>query len=487
MRCCWGAKPAGRPSVVNAVGSCVAPSWVTMLADGVDEDDVGDLAGEVELAKLDPSALVPEPPKSVGPEEKKETKHRVDIEAEEAAKRWKAAADAGDWTQPATPLSCYWFGAEVTEDPRLAPEYVQGVLDDSGVAGRPEEEILPHLTVVDKKAVVGQLRRKAAAFWRADTPRTCVWAFAHDTVVTGPPVQWHPIKLRCDTSAFVEASLEQDTRLGLYERGVSPWGSYAFATSESTSGRVRGVVVDYRRINRYLQRSIYYIRHVDDLKEEAAGAVFYTGCDGAKGYNLLVNTPNAKEVLAVFSQGSCRLPLCLQLGPQNGPFGFQFTVDVGFTPPPPHPVRLGAEWKNYLGDFFICSGRWLDGRAISSRQYAHEVAISVSPHLPVRPLGEALEAAGFKNDEVVGPASRGWAGGNAPGASRAKAGDEAPGAIGAIFSAGDADVTVASSAAAMTMPFSTTIGVFLAVAAGGAVLEISAFAQVGGSLGAGDR
>ncbi|MAB81808.1 MAG: hypothetical protein CMJ24_00005, partial [Phycisphaerae bacterium] len=477
MRCCWGAKPAGRPCVVEAVGSGVAPSCGTMRADGVDEDDVGDLAGEVELAQLDPSSLASDPPKSVhapvgvqtdawklSPEDKKKASQRVDQEAEVAAKRWKAAADAGDWTQPATPLSCYRFGAEVTEDPRRTPDYVEGVLEDLGVVGRPDGEVLPHLSAVDKKAVIDQLRRKAAAFWRTGTPRTCVRAFAHDTVVTGPPVRGHPIKLRGDTAAFVEASLEQDTRLGLYERGMSPWGSYAFATRESTSGRARRVVVDYRRINRYLQRSIYYIRHVDDLKEEAAGAVFYTGCDGAKGYNLLVNTPNAKEVLAVLSQGGCRLPLCLQLGPQNGPFDFQFTVDMGFMPPPPHPVRLGREWKNYLDDFFICTGKWLDGRAISTQQYALEVATSVSPHLPARPLSEALEAAGFKNN-----------GGARPPAERTEpevADAHLGGELGAIFPAGDEISLVACSSAATTVPLVTSFGILLAGAAGGALLEV---------------
>ena len=181
---------------------------------------------------------------------------------------------------------------------------------------------------------------------------------------------------------------------------MSPWGSYAFATRDSAFGRARRVVDDYRRTNRHSLRIVYYIRHCDGIEEEAAGTVWHAGCDGAKGYNLWENTQAARGVLAVLSQGGCRLPSCLQLGPRSGPFGSQFPVDTGFVPPPPHPVRLGREWKNYLDDFFICAGRLLDGRAISSKQYSKEVVEAIGEPPPPHPISEALDAAGFRRVEV---------------------------------------------------------------------------------------
>ena len=71
-------------------------------------------------------------------------------------------------------------------------EYVQGVLEDLGIT---EKDALPHLSPVDRKAVIDQLKREAPAFWRAGSPRTCIRAFAHDVVTTGPPIRSHPIKL----------------------------------------------------------------------------------------------------------------------------------------------------------------------------------------------------------------------------------------------------------------------------------------------------
>ena len=47
----------------------------------------------------------------------------------------------------------------------------------------------------------------------------------------------------------------------------------------------------------------------------------------AKGFNLIVNTDFAAQVLAVLSESGCRLSNVLQLGPVNGPFDFSFIMD----------------------------------------------------------------------------------------------------------------------------------------------------------------
>ena len=96
----------------------------------------------------------------LAPEEKKQATKRIDMEAAAAEKKWAEAAKKGDWTLPRTPLSCYRFGPKVEKDPRLEPEYVSGVLEDLEIVGK---DALPHLSPADRKAVVDQLTRRAAA------------------------------------------------------------------------------------------------------------------------------------------------------------------------------------------------------------------------------------------------------------------------------------------------------------------------------------
>ena len=64
-------------------------------------------------------------------------------------------------------------------------------------------------------------------------------------------------------------------------------------------------MLDYRKVNTRLVRSLYYIPRCGDLKTEASGSIFYSALDGQKGYNLLENTPYAKEVLAILSEAGC--------------------------------------------------------------------------------------------------------------------------------------------------------------------------------------
>ena len=95
----------------------------------------------------------------------------------------------------------------------------------------------------------------------------------------------HPIRPKGEEAQFVRETLGKDIASGLYERGISPWGSWAFSTKASELRR-RRVVVDYRRVNAALQRAIYYIRRCEDVKQELAGSLFYSTVDGLKGFNL---------------------------------------------------------------------------------------------------------------------------------------------------------------------------------------------------------
>ena len=129
---------------------------------------------------------------------------RLGLEAATARREWSDAAERCDRALPRAPPSCDRFGLKVDVGPRLESEDAKGVLDDLGGAGG--QDALAHLSPADRKAVVDQLTRRAAAFWRTGSPRTCIRAFAHDVVTTGPPIRSHPIKLKGDTAALVEAS-----------------------------------------------------------------------------------------------------------------------------------------------------------------------------------------------------------------------------------------------------------------------------------------
>ena len=63
------------------------------------------------------------------------------------------------------------------------------------------------------------------------------------------------------------------------------------------------------------------------IYDPMCGNVFVTLGDGAKGFNLVVIIELAAQVLAVLSEGGCRLWNVLQLGPVNGPFDFSFNMD----------------------------------------------------------------------------------------------------------------------------------------------------------------
>ena len=114
-------------------------------------------------------------------------------------------------------------------------------------------------------------------------------------VTSGSPVRGHPVRLKGNDSRFVNEWITKQVEEGLCKRTKSSWGSWAFPTKASETRDPR-IVLDYRKVNTRLVRSLYYIRRCEDLKTEAAGAVFYSALDGQKGYNLLEHTPYAKEV-----------------------------------------------------------------------------------------------------------------------------------------------------------------------------------------------
>ena len=307
-----------------------------------------------------------------------------------ARKRWLELAKKGDWDQVRMPGKCFRF-ADIKVSPRRSAEYKAQVLEATGLAG--DCAGYKHLGDDELKALKELVGLKAEAFWVKGTARTVMRGFKHDVITTGQPVRGPPIRLKGPEASIVREELESGIEQGLYTRGTSPWGSWAFPTKEHASGRRRRTVVDYRMVNRRMVMFVYYIRRCRDVKSELVGCAFISGMDGARGFNLLVNTEHAKEVLAVLADSGCYLPEVLQLGPATGPFDFQFCTDELFTGT--GRGRYGSVWKNYIDDFWIRTGQWLDGRAYTDREYQDKLAAATSPPAASRPLGDSLAAAGF--------------------------------------------------------------------------------------------
>ena len=262
---------------------------------------------------------------------------------------WRERAEEGDFEQVHSPPSCYVRALDDpggAAQPRREPGYAEAVMKELGF----DDKLgFGHLSDADYAAVKEVFGRKTEAFWVKGTTRTLVRGFVHDALTVGNPVRGHPIRLKGAQADFVADSLSKAAAEGLYRRGSSPWGSWAFSTEE-TSKRPARVVVDYRQMNRRLVRARYFLRHMDDIKIRLAMSLWYTLGDGAKGFNQLEFTARASMVYAVLSEIGQFLPACLQLGPENGPEDFQYVFDEVYTLSPMHAVRLNKVWENFVDD-----------------------------------------------------------------------------------------------------------------------------------------
>ena len=144
----------------------------------------------------------------------------------------------------------------------------------------------------------------------------------HDTIPKGPPVRQPPHNLRGEEEEWVDQQLQKEVDSGQLERGNSPWGSPPFATKSFAEHRrqwKRRLVVDYRRVNARTLRAVYHVRNADAVIKDVAGSAYMTMVDACKGFNQVVNTDRARQMLAIFARSGEFLPRCLTFGPHNGP------------------------------------------------------------------------------------------------------------------------------------------------------------------------
>ena len=67
----------------------------------------------------------------------------------------------------------------------------------------------------------------------------------------------------------------------------------------------------------------------------------------------MVNTPRARQMLAIIARSGQFLPICLTFGPVNGPEDFSYVIDRSFAPGPGAKRRFCVEWLAYVDDLTV--------------------------------------------------------------------------------------------------------------------------------------
>jgi hypothetical protein len=261
----------------------------------------------------------------------------LDKASETARGYWIAKAKKGEFDSVLADLEVYKYSdRKVTADPRRSEEYKSQVVVELKF-GDDADTKEPHrrlLSKADKELCVDVFTRKAAAFHLEGTPRTTVRKVLHDCIPTGPPTRTPPHNLKGTDAQWTADQLEEQVKTGQLVRGNSPWGSPPFPTKDfpgHKKARKRRLVVDYRRVNLRTLRAIYYVRRASDILVEAMGSVWYSLLDAVAGFNQIVNTQRAREMLAIVAHTGTFLPRCLTFGPHNGPEDFAFVTDHVFS------------------------------------------------------------------------------------------------------------------------------------------------------------
>ncbi len=326
--------------------------------------------------------------------------------ASEAARgAWVVKAKKGDFDSVVADLEVYKYSDQkVTKDPRRSPEYRKQVVDELkfGMDADTKEPHRRQLSDADKALCVDVFTRKAAAFHLDGTPRTTVRKVLHDCIPTGPPVRTPPHNLKGVDAQWTAHQLEDQIKTGQLTRGNSAWGSPPFPTKDfpgHKKARKRRLVVDYRRVNLRTMRAIYYVRRASDILVEAMGSVWYSLLDAVAGFNQIVNTQRAREMLAIVAHTGTFLPRCLTFGPHNGPEDFAFVTDRVFSPGKGQKRRFCKEWLAYVDDLTIRTGRVVDGKFWTDTE--HEGRISTAARkveFAIQAEAEAFAAAGYSTE-----------------------------------------------------------------------------------------
>ena len=117
----------------------------------------------------------------------------------------------------------------------------------------------------------------------------------------------------------------------------------------------------------------------------------------------MVNTPRARQMLAIIARSGQFLPICLTFGPVNGPEDFSYVVDRSFAPGPSAKRRFCVEWLAYVDDLTDRAGRVLDGKFYTDEEVTDRIRAAAADPKKLQ-VGQtpqqALEALGFSAKEL---------------------------------------------------------------------------------------
>ena len=121
--------------------------------------------------------------------------------------------------------------------------------------------------------------------------------------------------------------------------------------------------------------------------------------DAVTGFNQIVNTLRARQMLAILARTGQFLPKCLTFGPHNGPEDFAYIVDRIYSPGRTQKRRFCKEWLAYVDDLTIRTGRVLDGVLTSDVEYTRRIReASLNAHAEAQTAESALKEMGFIPD-----------------------------------------------------------------------------------------
>ena len=138
--------------------------------------------------------------------------------------------------------------------------------------------------------------------------------FKHE-IHTGdaPPVRAKRFAMSPFMADKMQQEIDKLEKLGLFERGVSAWGSPAFLVKKSQPGQFR-LVQDHRKLNLVTKDSEYSLPRLEDAQVITQGRKIFSCLDLTMGfYNIELREEDSEKCVIVTSSG-LYLPKRLQMG-----------------------------------------------------------------------------------------------------------------------------------------------------------------------------
>jgi hypothetical protein len=221
---------------------------------------------------------------------------------------------------------------DYTPEERMAVDADTIVFKDRASARYAEIIAFVTWTTARENALIQECERSLLVFVSV-TFRQALWIDgAAYTRITGAvydidvgdaqPIAQHPYKKSPVEAESCEWHLQKAVAMGILRPHVRAWATPAFVVKQK--GKPRGrLVCDYRRVNAVTRRMYHPMPRVDVTLRDSAGARWYSGLDAVSGFNHLMLSDWAKEVLAICSASGLYAWESLPFGPADGPQAFQ--------------------------------------------------------------------------------------------------------------------------------------------------------------------